>query len=461
MERTRRLATTLRSHWKKSLFFTGVGLYGAKWYNKKLQDEAFMRELCQEARSYGSGVIQGADTPLYNVTVILNPVASGGKGRKLYEKYCAPLLNLAGMKVSVMRTESENQAKEIMEIMSEADAVLVAGGDGTLQEAVSGLLKRTDNAAAKLPIGVLPVGKTNTLAHRLFPCDDEVKLMGEATMAVVRQLRRPVSVMELENRAEDENMRGKKLYFFNRLEVGAWKDARLRADRYWLFGFGLKNYVTYLGSFTTGSKDVSWSCDLNLQTSTSPASNHSPASSSADNKSPSGSSGVLAWLLGRNKAGPSVSQEVEPVRAEKTWTDLGHFEGPQLTIERDGENLKSILYEPTSFTDFVSHGWNLWKERRQPVYSSAKMSSVTHRVVESSESLLTPHLEVGRETSVCVDGETVPLVGPVQVKVVKDPLVMFCSRAEAVTEREEAASPVSRWSSLGSNLVRQNRLLSP
>lgn len=459
MERTRRLATTLRTHWKKSLFFTGVGLYGAKWYNKKLQDEAFMRELCQEAMSYGSGVIQGADTPLYNVTVILNPVASGGKGRKLYEKYCAPLLNLAGMKVSVIRTESEGQAKEIMEIMSDADAVLVAGGDGTLSEAVTGLLRRTDNAAAKLPLGVLPVGKTNTLAHRLFPCDDEVKLMGEATMAVVRQLRKPVSVMEVENRAED--MKGKKLYFMNRLEVGAWKDARLRADRYWLFGFGLKNYVTYLGSFTTGSKHLSWSCDLNLQTSTSPVSNLSPASSSADIRSPSssGSSGLLAWLLGRNKAGPSVSQEVEPATAEKTWTDLGHFDGPQLTIEREGESLKSILYEPTSLTDFVSHGWDLWAGRHQPVYSSAKISSVTHRVVESTESRLTPNLEEGKETNICVDGETVPLVGPVQVKVVKDPIVMFCSRAEAVTEREEAASPVSRWSSLGSSLIRQNNRL--
>lgn len=269
-------------------------------------------------------------------------------------------------------------------------------------------------------------------------------------------------MMELENRADDENMRGKKLYFMNRLEVGAWKDARLRADRYWLFGFGLKNYVTYLGSFTTGSKHVSWSCDLDLQTSTSPASNHSTVSSSANNKSPgsSGSSGLLAWLLGRNKGGPSVTEEVEPVPAEKTWTDLGHFEGPQLTIEKDGDGLKSILYEPPSFRDFVSHGWDLWAGRHQPVYSSAKISSVTHRVVESTESLLTPHLVEGKETNICVDGETVPLQGPVQVRVVKDPLVMFCTRAEAVTEREEAASPVSRWTSLGSSLTRQNRLLS-
>ena len=460
MERTRRLATTLRTHWKKSLFFSGIGLYGANWYNKKLQNEAFMRELCQEALSYGSGVIKGADTPLYNVTVILNPVASAGKGRKLYEKYCAPLLNLAGMKVSVMRTESEGQAKEIMEIMSDTDAVLVAGGDGTLMEAVTGLLRRTDMSAARLPLGVLPVGKTNTLAHKLFHCEDEVRLMGEATMAVVRQLRRPVSVLEVENRAEDEEMRGKKLYFLNRLEVGAWKDARLRADRYWLFGFGLKNYVTYLGSFTTGSKHVSWNCDLNIQTSQSPPSKGSLKSSSADNQTPGSSSGLVAWLLGRNKAGPGVSgEEEEPLIVDKTWSDLGHFDGAQLTIERDGERLKTILYEPTTFTDFVSHGWDLWAGRHQSVHSSASMKTVAHTIVESTDSLLTPNLAEERETNMCVDGETVPLVGPVRVRVVKEPIVMFCSKAEASAERSEAASPVSRWSSLGSSLVRQNQLL--
>merc|ERR1712168_1135957 len=227
-----------------------------------------MRELAREAVSYGSTSVQGVQTPSYNVTVILNPVASGGKARKLYEKYCAPLLHLAGLKVSVIRTESEGEAKDIMEVMADADAVLIAGGDGTLMEAVTGLLRRKDKeTASKVPIGVLPVGKTNTLAHNLFGSDDtnSVKLMGEAAISVVRQLKKPLSVIEVENRGEDEARRGKKLYCVNNLELGAWKDARLRSDRYWLFGFGLKHYVTYLGSFLTGYKEVLWDCDINLQ----------------------------------------------------------------------------------------------------------------------------------------------------------------------------------------------------
>ena len=78
----------------------------------------------------------------YHVTVVLNPAAYGGKGRVRFESYCAPLQHLAGIKVSVMRTEGEGQAKEILEVVKDCDAVLIAGGDGTLMEAVTGLMRR-------------------------------------------------------------------------------------------------------------------------------------------------------------------------------------------------------------------------------------------------------------------------------------------------------------------------------
>ena len=78
----------------------------------------------------------------YHVTVVLNPAACGGKGRVRFENYCAPLLHLAGIKVSVIRTEGEGQAKDIMEVVKDCDAVLIAGGDGTLMEAVTGWMRR-------------------------------------------------------------------------------------------------------------------------------------------------------------------------------------------------------------------------------------------------------------------------------------------------------------------------------
>lgn len=109
------------------------------------------------------------DRKCRHVTVLLNPVANKRKSRANYDKYCAPLLHLAGLRVSLVVTEAEGQAGELMEIMDNTDAVLIAGGNGTVHEAVTGLLRRPDSwsAARRFPIGILPVGKRNTIAYDL------------------------------------------------------------------------------------------------------------------------------------------------------------------------------------------------------------------------------------------------------------------------------------------------------
>lgn len=56
------------------------------------------------------------------------------KGKAEFDRYCAPLLHLAGIKVATVRTEHEGQARDLMEIMDNTSAVVVAGGDGTLAE---------------------------------------------------------------------------------------------------------------------------------------------------------------------------------------------------------------------------------------------------------------------------------------------------------------------------------------
>jgi diacylglycerol kinase family enzyme len=38
------------------------------------------------------------------------------------------------MYVSIVQTDAEGQARGLMEVMSNADAVAIAGGDGTLSE---------------------------------------------------------------------------------------------------------------------------------------------------------------------------------------------------------------------------------------------------------------------------------------------------------------------------------------
>jgi hypothetical protein len=69
------------------------------------------------------------------------------------------------------------------------------------------------------------------------------------------------SVLELENLSEDEQYRGKKVYGVSGVELGAWREAYARKDKYWIFG-GLKHRVTYILSFLTGHADVHWDWDF-------------------------------------------------------------------------------------------------------------------------------------------------------------------------------------------------------
>ena len=94
-----KIVATLRTHWKKSVFFTAAGIYGLHVANKKLLESALMAKYCAEAAEFGR-LEQPLLRPMYNVTVILNPAASKGGARKKFDKYCAPILHLAGIKVS-------------------------------------------------------------------------------------------------------------------------------------------------------------------------------------------------------------------------------------------------------------------------------------------------------------------------------------------------------------------------
>jgi len=443
MQRIRKVGTTIRNNWKKSVFFSLASAYGVKWYMKKLSDEDYMRNLAKEALGYGSG-FQGVQTPNYAVTVILNPVASGGKGRKLYEQYCAPLLHLAGIKVSLMRTEEQGQAKDIMEIMQDADAVLVAGGDGVLLETVTGLLRRKDSAtvASKLPLGILPVGKTNNMAMALFQGEtDNVRLMGEATMSVIRQLKKGVGVIELENQGEER--RGQKLFALNHVNLGAWTDSQRRENRYWVFG-PLKRYLAYIGSYLTGHQEVGWSCDMALKYSQELQEEDSLGTEAPTVTAEASSQGVLSWLTGK----PSASVTPNKPPKEVTWLSRP-FTGAEINITPNQEEnlLVKLSKGNLEFSEFVSHGVHLVERgqgRGQPVESET---------LETGSIFLTPG-EAAKDRLFNVDGEEVEFNDPVKVSYLKDKIVMFCKNPPSSGDVGSQVPKVTsgRWS-LASNFT--------
>ncbi|WP_181699286.1 diacylglycerol/lipid kinase family protein [Chthonobacter albigriseus] len=98
-----------------------------------------------------------------NVLVVANPIAGGFRYRAL-DRF-SERLDTLGVSVRVWLTRYAGNLTEIAETLDPSvDTLVVGGGDGTINEAVTGLLRRPGAPPA---LGVLPFGTANVLAHEL------------------------------------------------------------------------------------------------------------------------------------------------------------------------------------------------------------------------------------------------------------------------------------------------------
>ncbi|MGA2986012.1 MAG: diacylglycerol kinase family protein [Terriglobia bacterium] len=96
--------------------------------------------------------------------LIYNPVAGRRPGRREREvREAAGVLRQAGMEIELAPTARPAMAHELAQAAVEkgVDVVLACGGDGTLNEVINGL------APSRVPLGILPGGTANILAHEL------------------------------------------------------------------------------------------------------------------------------------------------------------------------------------------------------------------------------------------------------------------------------------------------------
>lgn len=94
--------------------------------------------------------------------LIINPV-SGTNKKKYICRYVTERLRSSGIEVITCYTKYPGHAREITEGLSEGDysLVIIAGGDGTINEAASGLRDKS------ITMGILPFGSGNGLARHI------------------------------------------------------------------------------------------------------------------------------------------------------------------------------------------------------------------------------------------------------------------------------------------------------
>ncbi|XP_076316259.1 acylglycerol kinase-like protein Mulk [Tachypleus tridentatus] len=347
-----------------------------------------------------------------------------GKERHYMRNMQLPILHLAGMKVSIIQTEQAGQARDLMEIMSNTDAVIIAGGDGSLHEAVTGLFRRPDAAfvSAHLPLGIIPVGKSNSLAKKLFPTSTtlEAERLAEAAMSVIKQVTKPVDVMKIEGE------RGRPVYAVSKLEFGAFRDTEETISKYWYFG-PLKRRMAYV--FSSIRK---WPPVSNIHLSyVSPCSGCSRCYVSAP---VSVAPQRRRWWEVFLPRGPT--KEVPPMKdysnitnddcglwKEEEWTCLNldiktrNVESEELAEEAMTVN---ILPSDCPRTNFIHQGVNRQNEENSTLNTGCR--KIRAKVLQ-----LTPSLPEGEERWYSVDNDNYE-VQPVKVGLLSQRLHMYCGQ---------------------------------
>lgn len=122
-----------------------------------------------------------------NVLLIVNPVS--GRQRARYILYdIINFLSQSGCKTTVFATISRGHATQLVQTHApHHHRMICCGGDGTLNEVFSGLAAMGEGAE-KIPVGYIPTGTTNDLAHALGLTSHVKKAIHQALYGNVRDL---------------------------------------------------------------------------------------------------------------------------------------------------------------------------------------------------------------------------------------------------------------------------------
>jgi diacylglycerol kinase family enzyme len=144
------------------------------------------------------------------ITVILNPTAGASRSDNMPSQL-AELFGAAGLPLRIVSFESGAEALHAARAAAEAgdDAVVAAGGDGTLSTVASALV------GSDMPMGVLPLGTLNHFAKDLgLPLD-----LGEAVKTIAARRTMKVDVGEVNGRT-----------FLNNSSIGIYPDVVLERE---------------------------------------------------------------------------------------------------------------------------------------------------------------------------------------------------------------------------------------
>ncbi|XP_037952228.1 ceramide kinase-like [Teleopsis dalmanni] len=176
--------------------------------------------------------------------VFINPFGGRKQGLQMYERYCKPVFELAGVDASCIISQRANQIRDILmsHDLGLFDAVCCVGGDGTVAEVINGLVFRAMRDLGidairpayipkpALPVGIIPAGSTDTVAYSLHGTSD----VRTAAIHVILGQRRGLDICSVRNR------QGIVRFCASAFSYGYLGDVAAKSERYrWM---GTKRY---------------------------------------------------------------------------------------------------------------------------------------------------------------------------------------------------------------------------
>ncbi|XP_060571680.1 ceramide kinase-like isoform X2 [Ruditapes philippinarum] len=163
---------------------------GHKWRCKQTAFQCKDSNLCQQ---WITMIKEALKAPVFNrpqkLVVFVNPFSGKKKAVRIYREKVLPLFELADIKVTLIETERQNHARDLVKDsldLSDIDGLICVGGDGMFSEILNGLLNRTeqdndveetcsfDPVPPDIRIGIIPAGSTNTIVYTTTGVSDVV-----------------------------------------------------------------------------------------------------------------------------------------------------------------------------------------------------------------------------------------------------------------------------------------------
>ena len=105
-----------------------------------------------------------------HLQIIINPVSGRGQASQIFDRV-RPLFDKSNLTYTVNQTYSAADTKNLVQELdlTKVDGLVIVGGDGTIHDAIAGLMSRKDSRRAiELPLGIIPGGTGNGLSKTLL-----------------------------------------------------------------------------------------------------------------------------------------------------------------------------------------------------------------------------------------------------------------------------------------------------